>query len=61
MRLFTLLVAISALFAISSCTVSKQVKQLKYDAQKAFDAEDYQAAFVSYEKIIFLKLIINKI
>lgn len=60
MRLFTLLVAISALFAISSCTVSKQVKQLKYDAQKAFDAEDYQAAFVSYEKIIFLNSERNK-
>lgn len=55
MRLFSLASILLVILAVSSCTVSKQVKQLNYDAQKAYEASDYGTALSSYEQIISIK------
>lgn len=55
MRLFSLASILLVILAVSSCTVSKQVKQLNYDAQKAYETSDYGTALSSYEQIISIK------
>jgi tetratricopeptide (TPR) repeat protein len=60
MKLSRLIIVLSAVLFISSCTVSKQVKQLNYDAETAYQAGDYQLALNSYEELISLRTDRNK-
>lgn len=54
MQLKKYIAPIIAVIIISSCTPTKQLTQLKTDAQAAFTAADYQTAFTAFDSIITL-------
>jgi len=60
MRLSHVIIAITAIVLISSCTVSKQVKQLNHQGNVAFESGDYQKAFNTYEELIGIRIDKNK-
>ena len=47
-------------FALPSCTVSKQIKELSQTATSAYEQEDYREAFNDYDELIALKESRNK-
>ena len=54
MKIKRLLIPVIALALATSCTVSKQMSQLKTDATLAFEKSDYSAALNAYDSLISL-------
>jgi len=54
MKINRLLIPVLAMAMVTSCTVSKQMSQLKTDAKIAFDKSDYFTALNAYDSLISL-------